>query len=424
LSFPALLCVMFQHSCAPEDSTPLANGAEIGDGWVHYIQSDTGRSYFHHALSQHTQWNNPFQPPQEDGTVDTAMQDSTEEVLELRIAEEETDLDTAVTESTEVPVRPTAEEGINVDTDVPDSTEEPERCWQVVLEASQIEERGMTFDMAGAYPGAVKLYREAATILSKAADMCPSSHPDLPVIQRHVQEVDFRAAYLESLGVNPAEIPIQEHIHGAQLTMGPLAVQVSDNGTSRSLKLAGSAAVIGGATGLMLVGPHVAAVAAAGAAYSTTRKDTIGSVSRKVGEVGLGTTDKVFHLSSIAAATESVKENVRVVDETLRISEAARTVDEALHLSQKFDAATAKLWATCEQNQLADKTHAAVDKTAQVSKDAAIKTAVTLKEFNEKYNVTGKVGEGACTAASTGFDLGRRVSGWMSMARSSSSSSS
>lgn len=289
-----------------------------------------------------------------------------------------------------------------------------QECIQMIIEGSQKEERAMVFDRAGAYPGAVGLYREAASMLAEALHLMPMAHPDTPVMETHIQEVHKRANYLQSLGKEPAEIPLEEMIHGRQLQMGTCA-----RGTDTMI----AAGAVLGIAGLALHGPLAAVALAGGAAYATTRQDGWGKAARTVGDVGLSAADQT------RAMNEKYKLDQQI-DGKLGISEKVTMIDETLHLSQLANQAGATARTVNERFSIAEKTTAAaeqtsafvksVDRTLHISstaKAAVGKTGQALSEFNEKHQITGKVSHTVSDATS-------RFTSWASKKAFSSMTSS
>lgn len=279
----------------------------------------------------------------------------------------------------------------------------------------------MVFDRAGAYPGAVSLYREGAAILNQALHLCPESHPDYQVIEAHVQQLSKRAAYLQSLGVQPAEIPLEEHIQGAQLQLGPCA----------NRKTAVAAGAVGAATGLVLSGPLAGVAVAAGAVYATTRQDRLGSIARNIGDSSLQAVDSVKSLSDRHQLD-------RRLDEKLHISDAAKAVEERLHVSAKVQAAAdaarsldaryAVSGTAVAAAGRAQSFVASVDERYSIScksQAAVSRTAQALNEFDEKHHVTWKLNQGISSASSALSSWATKaVSGFSQAERSRNAGSS
>eukprot|EP00928_Gymnodinium_smaydae_P071968 TRINITY_DN55423_c0_g1_i1.p1 TRINITY_DN55423_c0_g1~~TRINITY_DN55423_c0_g1_i1.p1 ORF type:complete len:289 (+),score=70.28 TRINITY_DN55423_c0_g1_i1:53-868(+) len=180
------------------------------------------------------------------------------------------------------------------------------RCAGLARAAVVLESEGMRADREGKAAAAIESYRGAVRALLDAAIACPDGHKDKAVLETHAGEVSMRAAYLEDLRGAEAAIPLEEHIHGAQLSLGAAEAAMTTSAcddaglggalqnsqtTSWSLgkdtKVMGAAAALSGATGLLLLGPAAGAALGAAAAYATTRGDPTGSAARKVGNVGV-----------------------------------------------------------------------------------------------------------------------------------------
>lgn len=172
---------------------------------------------------------------------------------------------------------------------------DPMECVRLAHEAAEAESRGMTCDRDGQASRAIGEYRRAAWSLREAARLCPEGHPDSQVLEQHAEEVLARASYLERLDGNFQAVPLEEHIHSVQLTLGApdllsgLTLQDEEElrQAKRSTKVMGVAAAIGGATGLVLLGPLSAAALGLATAVATTREDHAGAAARKVGDAGL-----------------------------------------------------------------------------------------------------------------------------------------
>lgn len=263
----------------------------------------------------------------------------------------------------------------------------------------------MVFDRAGAYPGAINLYRESAAEMSEALFLMPVGHPDSPVIETHIQEVVERAGYLFSLGIKPAEIPLEKHIHGAQLSVGTCA---------QGNKTIIAAGAVAGATGLALMGPIAAVALGAGAAYATTRQDGIGKAARTVGDASLRVVDKTrafndeHRLDQKLDQKLQITENARSLDEMLRLSELAqragetvRAIDEKLAISRNTVSAAEKTVCLAtsvdEKYGISSKSQAVVSKTTQA-----------LSDFDEKHQVTDKIRYHVSEAAATSSDWARK----------------
>jgi len=276
---------------------------------------------------------------------------------------------------------------------------------QHIIDATAKEERAMIFDRAGAYPGAVNLYRESAAVMSEALHLMPEGHPDIPVIDTHIREVVERAGYLFSLGLEPAEIPLEQQIHGAQLSVSQCA---------QGNKTIIAAGAVAGATGLVLMGPIAAVALGAGAAYATTRQDGIGKAARTVGDASLRVVDK----------TRAFNDDYRLdqkLDEKLQLTENARSLDEMLRLSELAQRAGGTVRAIDQKLAISRNTMVAAEKTQSFAKSvdekygissksqaAVSKTTQALNDFDEKHQVTDKIRYHVSEAVATSSDWARR----------------
>jgi len=243
------------------------------------------------------------------------------------------------------------------------------QCVELATEASFIESQAMELDREGDSEGATEAYRRAAARLMEAVEACPEEHPDQQVIEQHAQEVLMRVLYLEGLEGADAEIPLEEHIHGVQLTMEcgvpwvPTLTSPSSgagrqqaDGLTRSpkeekTKVMGAAAAIGASTGLILMGPVSAAALGAVAAYATTREDKTGSAVRQVGIAGI----------QVVRGARTFDAEYRITTRATATGQSA--IDQALALGSKY-------------------------------------TPQALAGFNERHKVTNKIGWGLMSASS------------------------
>jgi len=113
----------------------------------------------------------------------------------------------------------------------------------------------------------------------------------------------------------------------------------------------GAAAAIGGATGLLLMGPVSAVALGVGAAYAATREDKAGSAVRKVGTAGV----KAVHRA------RAIDEEYRISTHALAVGQSA--IDQVAPLVSKYGIA-----------------------------DKARFTGKALHSFNEKHRVTSTLG--------------------------------
>jgi len=254
------------------------------------------------------------------------------------------------------------------------------RAMQTAIAAAALENEAMKLDRAGSLKEAAGAYRDSAAKLLEAAAACPEQHPDGPVLEHHAREVLARAIYLE--GVEPGSedvISLEEHINSVQLTMGsappeprprsgsgiapaaaaPAPSSYETGGSSGSTssastasaagggstskkgdsKVMGTAAAIGGAAGLLLMGPLSAVAVGATAAYATTREDKAGSAVRKVSSVSLKAADKVRGYvdddnrmtNRVSNASSTAVNNVKAIDERYGVSNKAKRATTSTH---------------------------------------------------------------------------------------------
>eukprot|EP00445_Apocalathium_hangoei_P034498 CAMPEP_0203967108 /NCGR_PEP_ID=MMETSP0359-20131031/96174_1 /ASSEMBLY_ACC=CAM_ASM_000338 /TAXON_ID=268821 /ORGANISM="Scrippsiella Hangoei, Strain SHTV-5" /LENGTH=308 /DNA_ID=CAMNT_0050904825 /DNA_START=78 /DNA_END=1002 /DNA_ORIENTATION=- len=224
------------------------------------------------------------------------------------------------------------------------------RCVELIHEASGIENEAMNLDRLGP-PNGVKAaasYRQTYGKLLEAIRECPQDHPDRSALEEHASEVAGRAAYLEALDGALASIPLEEHIHAVTLRMGQeqedslvLRRNCMEERTpvaAEGKKVLGAAAAIGGATGLLLMGPMSAVALGVGAAYAATREDKAGTAARKVGKAGV----KAVHLGKkindeyrlsmhALAAGQCALDQVALVGSKYGLADTARDTGKALH---------------------------------------------------------------------------------------------
>lgn len=256
-----------------------------------------------------------------------------------------------------------------------------------------MENEAMELDRYGAIAEAADMYRRAATRLREAAAACPLDHPDRRVLQEHASEVSTRAAYLDGLeGSNdvPA-IPLEEHINSVRLAMGtstaPVVGDMFESGEAAFEDTAWTvisayddravvcaAAAIGGATGLLLMGPVSGAALSAVAAYATTREDTAGCAARKVGTAGV-----------------RVVSRARCIDEEYRISDRAANVGQS---------ALGQIVALGSRSGISDGAKTATTRTQQV-----------LNNFNERHKVADRLNWGFGAASYAFSNLVSKATG-------------
>lgn len=59
---------------------------------------------------------------------------------------------------------------------------------------------------------ASRLYRQAASKIAEAAELCPEEHPNRSALEQHVAELSVRAIYLESLNGTVATVAFEDHV--------------------------------------------------------------------------------------------------------------------------------------------------------------------------------------------------------------------
>lgn len=185
--------------------------------------------------------------------------------------------------------------------------------WQEVLaEASGIEIDAMHFETEGSTANAAECYRRVAAKWLEAAESVQGDHGAR--LQQRSEEICQHAVHLEgaSSSHEVSLVPPEEYLHEVNLaTQGVLAStlastvadwETTDGKASSStskddLKVMGAAAALGGAAGLLLLGPVTAVGLGSAAAYATTRRDSAGVAARKVGAVGVDVTGRVVDRS-------------------------------------------------------------------------------------------------------------------------------
>jgi len=170
--------------------------------------------------------------------------------------------------------------------------QDPQTCVDASVKAHRMELKAMHADSKGQVGEAIDCYRQAVVGFREATNLCPEGHPDQKVLEVHVDEVLARALYLEHEAGNVVRLPLEEHIHSAQLTLGHMELSLQDSRSPSRTKVMGAAAMLSGAAGLLLVGPIAGAALGAATAYATTREDQAGSAARRVGRVGVKLVDQ------------------------------------------------------------------------------------------------------------------------------------
>jgi hypothetical protein len=219
-------------------------------------------------------------------------------------------------------------------------------------EAVELATHAVQADIAGEVATAIEFYTRAADALDRAASVTPAEASEM---RGKSSEYRARAGVLQQkLEVSHMEAMAQS----AQ--MAQRGVQIAGR-TDAAVKTAGGysavagAAAVGAVAGAVALGPITAIVAAGGAAYATTRKDSVGDVARQTGR------------AAAAAAT------------------AAKKFNNEHDITGKLYVATA----------------AAANKAKEVNAKYGITSKITAgassaynqaAEFDKNHNVTGKVG--------------------------------
>jgi len=182
-----------------------------------------------------------------------------------------------------------------------------QRWQELAAEAAGEEIEAMHWDQAGSPTAAAECYRQVAVKLLQAAESLEKEHAVRLLLEQRATEALERVASLEaSHGIPPGAAPERRVREEKLTTQGVLASTLATNAGSAQLddpahkssqqlgegaKLLGAAAAIGGAVGLLLMGPISAAALGAGAAYATTREDATGTAAKKVCNASLGMAD-------------------------------------------------------------------------------------------------------------------------------------
>jgi len=224
------------------------------------------------------------------------------------------------------------------------------RWEEIVAEASSIEIKAMSFDQEGSAANAAECYRRVAAKLLEAAQCVPDDHAVRKLLEQRAEEVSSRIAHLEGPQGAVAATPLDDQLRLMRLTtQGILASTLAttpddpapDPAKTEDMKIMGAAAAIGGATGLVLMGPLSAAALGAAAAYATTREDVAGSASRKLGVVGLEVADRAVD-KSLKVAERALNESRRRLleggaeegllkkDNRIRVAAACGAIQDAL----------------------------------------------------------------------------------------------
>ena len=232
---------------------------------------------------------------------------------------------------------------------------------RVLSEAAELEQRAMTVDREGLVRDSIDLYYQTVEKLKEALSLCPNTHPDMVSIDRHISEIQSRISYLSSLSASAKPlIPLESHISPVELSL-PSSQTMNQPSTGSTM---GAAAAIGGVGGLMLLGPIGLLAGAAGAAYATTRSDTIGTATRGVARGSVAVVEKAVDVNREHHLTTRARE----------LGSAA--ISRASEINQRYEV---------------------TDRVANAGSEAFKR----LSTFNESYGVTDKIASGISSGMST-----------------------
>lgn len=188
------------------------------------------------------------------------------------------------------------------------------QLWQeLAAEAAGAEIEAMHWDQAGSPGAAIEGYRQVAMKLLQAADSLEKEHAVRQLLEQRATEALERVAALEAsqgaLGIVARDDSLHRDQKAKLTTQGILASTLAttassgqpDDPTCKSLllrdeaKILGTAAMIGGAAGMLLMGPVSAASLGGMAAYATTREDAAGAAARKLCTTSIGMADQAVN---------------------------------------------------------------------------------------------------------------------------------
>lgn len=230
--------------------------------------------------------------------------------------------------------------------------------WQELLaEAAGAEIEAMHWDQAGSPAAAIECYRRVAVKILEAAESLEksSSTSVREVLEQRATEALERVATLEAshgASSSASDAPLYRE-HSSKLTtegilastLATTAAQLDDSSCKSSLrsedaKILGTAATIGGAAGMLLMGPISAACLGAMAAYATTRENPTGATARKVCTTSIGMAD--------SAVNKAVGTGLKAAD--LALEEGRRRLLDGLNGSASTGERSAiKDW--CRENK-------------------------------------------------------------------------
>jgi hypothetical protein len=180
--------------------------------------------------------------------------------------------------------------------------------------ASVVEQEAISMDRKGDLSTAIARYTEVAGILTQAVAAMPLTSPDTHMVLTHKTEVLKRIEYLKSIldsGQTRAAISVEAHIQPVQIGNPQTSPTSSSASAPRGgLSSVGTAAAIGGVTGLVLLGPITAVAGAAALAYGATRTDTPWGAS----------------IRGVARGTNAVVGTAADLNEKLGVTETVRNI--------------------------------------------------------------------------------------------------
>jgi len=176
-------------------------------------------------------------------------------------------------------------------------------------QAAKAQKSALQADIQGEHEQAIQFYRTSAELFGKSAQSCTVSNPDLVTLEEHIASIERRVAYLEEYdreGSTGAKLRPQQH-----LTRANLKGDVNGYASPSARKTMGAAAAVGGAAGLLALGPFAGVVLAVSAAYATTRDDSVGNVSRSMGTSTVNAVRNVRDANQRFGVTDSVAQTTK-----------------------------------------------------------------------------------------------------------------
>jgi hypothetical protein len=182
-----------------------------------------------------------------------------------------------------------------------------EKCMWLASEGVELSKRATALDAEGKGPEAAYNYKVAAKKFEEAAALCPEGHPDGPSMATYGQEIAFRAVYLESLGGQPATLPLEDHMGELVLTMdlSAAAPPAAENVSALLAKATSGADAAFSDEGLMLL------IAMNSPAEMRVYVDRLLAKEGRRRAAGAGTDEQqaatLANVNSFAAFTEAVR---------------------------------------------------------------------------------------------------------------------